>query len=218
MPTPLRMCPDDIVDIADNVSGTDYYGRLIADDLKFLGMGELAKKRQARIWKPHIALMDAVLTNRSPGFAAAVRDRMLSRPDPNVLYDQLLVDPVTRGFVEKRGNALAGLVMLHRVALHARLTSDDLDGGVVDMEVVSRNDVHILLELDIPLAPDVSWLPGRVRLRRGLPSTISATVVGRRMKEIVSHPLLDDHGMTIVGWDGIDLQVQYDEPPTSVYD
>jgi len=217
MPTPLRMCHDDIVDIADNVSGSDY-GRLVADDLEFLGMGELAKRRQARIWKPHVALMDAVLTDRSPGFAAAVRDRMISRPDSMVLYDQLLIDPVTRDFVDRRGNALAGLVMLHRVALHARLTSDDLGGEVVDMEVINRNDVHILLELDIPLAPDVSWLPGRVRLRRGLPSTISATVVGRRVKEIVSHPLLDDHGMTIVGWDGIDLQVQYDVPPTSVFD
>jgi hypothetical protein len=215
MPTPLRMCPDSITDIADAADNTTC-GRLLTDDLDFLEMGDLAMRRP-RVWQPYIDRMDAVLVDRSADFASAVRNRMTRRPDPNILYDELLVDPVTRGFVERRGNGLAGLVMLHRLAKDATITSDDMHGDTMDLDVVSRHDRHILLDLDIPLGVDVTWRSNRMRLMRGLPSTISATVVGRRMSDVVSHPLIDGHGMTITGWDGVDLEVECDEPLRSVF-
>lgn len=152
-------------------------------------------------------------------------DRTIASPDARVMEHlrggrsngtdnvDIMVDPVTRDFIEGHGCSVPGVLMMYGLAQDATLVCDGVE---MDLEMMRMRNGISYLDLSIELSPTVLWRPGRVRLLEGMPATYAVTVVNRRMAEVVSHPLIDRHGMTIVGWDGVDLDVEQDEDDTPV--
>lgn len=182
------------------------YSRRIRADLELMGT-RLTRDSDASLVRRTI---DDTLKSPSVDVLRHLRDTSTN----GVENIHIHVDPVTRDFIEMRGCSVAGVLMAYRLAQDVELEADDL-ATTVGVEIAWRHGANHL-ELQVSLAPDVIWQTGRVRLLRGMPATWANTVIGRRMIEVVAHPLLDRHGLTVVGWDGVDLMVGYDGRSTTV--
>lgn len=204
-PAPLRASDDFLAQVMQSTDGTTY-SRGIRADLELMGIRLTRDSDIASVKR----VIDETLKSPSVNVLRRLRDTATN----DVENVDIRIDPVTRDFIEMRGCSVPGVLMAYRLAQDVDLVADDLDRPV-SVEIVWRHGgKHLELQLD--LAPDIVWQTGRVRLLKGMPATWANIVIGRRMSDVVAHPLLDRHGMTVIDWDGVDLRVEYDGDSTTV--
>lgn len=211
----LRLPYHLISNIVKTVDGSDH-GRLVMCDLDFLGMSELVG-RQTTFWKPYVERLDAFLHDTSPGHESRILAHLNERIVSGFHPADMLVDPITRAFVEDRGCSVAALALLHRMAPEVDVVEchapEDLIPVTTWREAITS---PTQLYLAIPLGDgDATWSPRGVDYL-DLPDTLSGCVAGMRLSRVVSHPILDGHEAIIVAHTELGLRVRT-APPTRIY-
>lgn len=106
-------------------------------------------------------------------------------------------DVVSQALLEDMGVSPAWLLLLS-----ALLGGDALvvtDGGARGQILLRQSavDPEPIMEATIQLEGDVSWNGEGVVLRRPLPETVRQAIVGERLSDVVSHPVLDRFDLTV---------------------
>jgi hypothetical protein len=211
----LRLPYHLISDIVKTVDGSDH-GRLVMGDLDFLGMSDLVG-RQTTFWKPYVERLDAFLHDTSQGHEA----RILAHLNERIVHGHhpadMLIDPITRAFVEERGCSVAALALLHRMAPEVDVVECHAPDETIAV-TTWRATVTSPWQLSVAIRlgdGDATWRPNGIDYL-DLPETLSSCVSGMPLSQVVSHPLLDGHRAFVVSHGMLGLRVRT-SPPTRIY-
>lgn len=215
--TLLRTTYHLVADMAAIADDSDY-GRMVSEDLAFIGITGIGP-RTATLWRPYAERLDAFIRDASPGQPSRILEHM--RRNAVVAQDltRVTVDAVTRAFLEARRCSPAALTLLSRMAEETSLVEEGDPETPIDFRVVHHSmgiPPDDRLCVAIPLGDGMEWKAGRIT-GVDLPDTLAAAAPGRRLSEVLSHPLLDRHPARIERVDPYVLTVHVIEPPTPVF-
>lgn len=216
---PLRIPYDLITDIADRADTTPY-GRMVYGDLQFIGIEGIASGNPGIFWKPHIERLNAFLTDVSPEATARILARVRACNEGGAEISKIMVDPVTRDLIEERGCSVAAVALLYRMADQVTVTADDLGDDRIRVHLpfyYVDGTIKRRLNLETDLGGGVTWHSNRLELQGEIPETLATSIVGRRLRDIVSHPVLDRHHMTVTECDEGVIHIETKAPHTSAF-
>lgn len=225
---PLGIRPWMLREIASSCGGGSPLARMLRADIAFIGVPELADMGGVEDddprWKGPVEAYRRLLTDTSAEATARIRRHLLSTPAvEEVLYDDLLVDPVTRAVAERLGNSTAGIAMLTRshedMALQQVDASDDDHTVAISIEDVEyEEEVRPFLAIAFEIAESVQLEPGRLEILFDVPDVIGSALAGRPLRDFLTHPLLDPFDVRIRGLSGESLELDYDGMAVSPFD
>lgn len=195
----------------------DAYGNMLAGHCRLLGLGGMLDLSRAReeggddanlpCWEPYVEILNARLLQVDDAWTQAVRDRLEYCFDGDYDMTTLLVDPVTRAWIEARGMSMATMALMcdfmESVTLYPRGSIKTYETiGVAAQEIETDGDPIPVLDLGFSLAgTEHYWSAGTVSIFDAVSDTIQAAAAGRRLRDVYSHPALDGYDFVITCWD-----------------
>lgn len=152
-----------------------------------------------------------------PGHEERILAHLKGRIVPGHNPADMLIDPVTRAFVEERGCYVAALALLHRMAPEVDVIECHAPDETIAV-TTWRETITSPWQLSLAIRlgnGDATWGPNGIDYI-DLPDTLSNCVAGMALSRVVSHPLLDGHRAVVVSHTILELKVRT-APPTRIY-
>jgi hypothetical protein len=119
------------------------------------------------------------------------------------------IDAVSAGLLRDLGLAVAELYLLTWFCEEVKIVHPTGRSvlGAPEMSVLAREVAPPELEIVHALSPGVLWLGGTIVFMDAHthPDTVRARAEGRVLRDVIRHPILDDHDLRIVEWSDDDI-------------
>lgn len=227
-PGPLGVHPWILREIASAAGSDSPNARMTRSDLAFIGAPQVADMAMTAdddpAWDAPMAAFARLLTDRSPEATARILAHVTSVAGMDgELYDTIMVDPIIDHVATMLGNSVAGLVMMTRIHEDQALNWADAGDGdertvAIDLEDVGYGDeVLPFLTIGFEIAEGIHLEAGRLEVLQRLPESIGAALPGMRLRDLISHPLLDPFDVRIRSFDGMSVQLDHDATARRVF-